>query len=151
MKTIKIPENIQDLKDYIIFINAAKELNAFNKNVQKYCEKIVKTEFLKKVKDWKEIASEKHLKLLNEYDDYDELFFDYKNNVFLLNWTGYIKGLTMCDTINHQTKFSLSDDGQIIYVENTWQYKKSRFSHSPVFSDSRIYEINLIEKSIKKL
>ena len=70
---------------------------------------------------------------------------------FLLNWTGYIKGLTMCDTINHQTKFSLSDDGQIIYVENTWQYKKSRFSHSPVFSDSRIYEINLIEKSIKKL
>ena len=38
MKIIEIPENINDLRDYNIFITAAKELNNFNKNLQKYFE-----------------------------------------------------------------------------------------------------------------
>ena len=149
MKIIEIPENINDLRDYNIFITAAKELNNFNKNLQKYCEKIIKTEYLKSVKNWKKILSKYDLEKLNKFNDNDILFYDYKNNKFIKNNIespsyGWSRG----ESLGYKKTYSISDDGSIIIIKYIESYQKSRFSHIAPEVTEINWSINLIEKSV---
>ena len=149
MKIIEIPENINDLRDYNIFITAAKELNNFNKNLQKYCENIIKTEYLKSVKDWKKIATERDLLKLKDFNNDDILFYDYKNNKFIKNNIESRKiGWTRGNSLGYIKKYSISDDGSIITIKYIESYQPSRFSHAEPEIYESSWSINLIEKSI---
>ena len=154
MKILKIPENTNDLRDQNVFINAVREFNLFQKNIQEYCLKIVEDEYLKDIEDWEKIVSE------NERDQLSTIttlkcFYNYETNTFVQNYHGHCSlskgGWTMGAEKNHKTIFELSDDGTKIIVVNKWKSQEARFGHIPFHSASQKYEINLIKKSVKEL
>ena len=154
MKILKIPENTNDLRDQNVFINAVREFNLFQKNIQEYCLKIVEDEYLKKKEDWEKIVSE------NERDQLltistRKCFYNYETNTFVQNYHGYYsrisQGWTMGAEKNHKTIFELSEDGMKIIVVNKWESQEARFNHIPFHSVSQKYEIDLIKKSVKEL
>lgn len=154
MKLLKIPENANDLKDQNIFINAVREFNIFQKNIQAYCLKIVEDEYLKRVEDWQDIVSEKERDQLLTIRT-RKCFYDYESNFFMKNYHGHSSlingGWSMGAEREHKTKFELSDDGTKIIVVNEWKEQEARFGHIPFHSASQKYEIDLIKKSVKEL
>lgn len=151
MKLLKIPENTNDLRDHKVFINAVKELNIFNNNLQTYLKKIIDDEYLKPVEDWANIAKLEDLEKLNSLKrNYEKCFYCYKTNTFIGDYKSFIKrGWSMGEDYGTSRSFSMSDDGSKIIITDTSSYKESRFSHSPILTSTNIYIINLIEKSVK--
>lgn len=149
MKTIQIPENTADLRDYSVFINAVKEFNSFESQIQTYCKAIVESEFLKTAKSWRLNASLADTKKLAKFDDNDLVFYNYNTYKFILNDEGYIKGWHMGETRKHITKFELSDCGTIIFVKNYFEYRPTRMSHVQFTKHCITYKINLLDKTVE--
>lgn len=154
MKILKIPENANDLRDQNIFINAVREFNIFQKNIQEYCKKIVEDEYLKSVEDWEKIVGEKERDQLSTIST-RKCFYDYESNLFINNYHGRSssinQGWSMGSERNKNIQFELSDDGCKIIVVNSWETQEARFAHIPFHSITRRYEIDLIKKSVKEL
>ena len=150
MKLLKIPENVTELTSYLEFVQTIIELNKFNENIHHFFNKILNDEFLKTVKDWKKIASEKDLNYLNTLDDDITLFYDYSENKFV--------HLIIDEKCKKQIELNINDIEKIYPNESGLgmliEFKKSYKEHKwptwlPTFHNTTIYEIDLLKKSVE--
>lgn len=153
MLLLEVPQNTNELRDHNVFIKAVQEFNKFQSNVTSYLEQIVKDEYLKKYYEWENIVNEKELKKLNKIST-NTCFYCYKTNKFIENYYGHQskqqQGWIMGAEGPNNVSYELSDDGVTFEVINTWRAQEVRFGHIPFHTYESIYEINLLEKSVKR-
>lgn len=162
MKTINIPENVNDLTSYLEFVQTIIEVNKFNSKIDLFFNKILKQEFLKSVKEWKKIVSEKDFeKIKNLFDEntpekiFDEtyLFYDYSKNKFIhvkskLKYPDNPKFNTYYD-ISNIKKINPTKNGTGMLIYFNINFKESNFpGWLPTYHLSTIYEIDLLKKSV---
>ena len=152
MKIIKIPETTTELRDHKIFIEAVREFNIFQKNIQEYCKKIVFDEYLKNDKEWKKVLSPKDMVRVLDSDK-KRNFYCYKTNEIIPCSHGSNSrrnpGWIMGDETGTEETFTMSDDGTAIFMSLNWQTQEARFEHIPWIPRSKTYVIDLVEKSVQ--
>lgn len=149
MQILEIPETTTELRDLKVFINAVQEFNKFQKNIQSYCAKIIRDEFLKEHDGWEKTLSPEHWAIVKEMD-YGDIFYCHKTNKFIKFYKGKSSGWSMGQTTGATITYSMSDDGIQIFVKASWKYQEARFGHIPWHSASSTYVVDLIEKSVKE-
>lgn len=129
MELIKVPTDINDIADLTEFRSAIETINNFNKNLQKFGQKILDDKFVKTATEWKKILTQEVLedpenKKLLESQDWYKLIFDYetkKLDYYDRTWcptTGDKTGMT--------NKISFSNDGTVLIINQSYEVTNFR-------------------------
>lgn len=158
---VKIPENINDLRDYSELHKLLKVCKNFINNSNKYIEEVIFTEYVKTYKEWSKLLSKKDLKqvdkLIKTHKSYGNWNFEKENlNIYRsinTNTFGFFNlkitpGFTGALTHNG-IKFNFNKTGTIIKIEVNYATKRYRRENISWTHHKDIWSLNLIEKSFK--
>jgi hypothetical protein len=127
-----------------IFSKAIVAVNEFNKKMTHYGQKIFE-KHLKSLEEWNQYLSEADWKEYktkitndNHYEAYVRCFVTGSMTKYWRN-----KGWSMGDATELKTTYKFSDDGKMLTVYNNWKTKSARFSHIPWVPRERRFVITL--------
>jgi hypothetical protein len=161
MKTIQIPVDINDLRDYSELHKLIKVCKQFINNSNEYIHKLVFTEYIRTYESWSAILSQKDLatvdNLLQTHPYYSNTLFE-KNDVQIFrnivdNSFGFFKLKNTVSTTGALSHcgydFSFNNDGTIIKMHVKYKLKHYRRDNVPWIQHTDIWTLNLITKEFK--